>query len=100
RLYAIATSGKIACLKTADGSEVWSKDFRSEWGGRVPNCGFSESPLVDGDWVLCTPGGPDALIVALDKLTGKDIWRSAAPEFGEAGRSEAGYSSIVISNAC
>ena len=35
RLYAIASSGKIACLKTADGSEVWSKDFRTEWGGRM-----------------------------------------------------------------
>jgi outer membrane protein assembly factor BamB len=100
RLYAIASSGKISCLRTADGSEVWSKDFRSEWGGRPPNWGFAESPLVDGDWVLCTPGGAGAMIVALDKLTGKEIWRATAPAIGDAGRNEAGYSSIVISQAC
>jgi outer membrane protein assembly factor BamB len=101
RLYAIASSGKIACLKTSDGSEIWSKDFRSEWGGRMMSgWGFSESPLVDGDWVLCTPGGPSAMIVALDKLTGREIWRTALPP-GEGGNKDgAAYSSIVISQAC
>jgi outer membrane protein assembly factor BamB len=99
RLYAIASSGQIACLTAEDGREVWSRDFGKEWGGRMPNWGFSESPLVDGDWVLCTPGGPDAMMVALDKRTGKEIWRSRA-NIGNARRQEAGYSSIVISNAC
>ena len=46
--------------------------------------GFSESPLVDGDRVLCTPGGADAMIVALDKLTGKEIWRSSMPSTGRS----------------
>jgi outer membrane protein assembly factor BamB len=101
RLYAIASSGKIACLMAADGSEIWSKDFRTEWGGRMMSgWGFSESPLVDGDWVLCTPGAADAMMVALDKLTGKEIWRSSVPKLGNSGRDGAGYSSIVISNAC
>src|SRR5262245_27663470 len=99
RLFAIASSGKITCLMAADGREVWSRDFVKEWGGRMPNWGFSESPLVDGDWVLCTPGGPDAMMVALDKLTGKEIWRSRA-SLGNPRRQESGYSSIVISNAC
>jgi outer membrane protein assembly factor BamB len=100
RLYAIASSGKIACLKTADGSEVWSKDFKTEWGGRMMSgWGFSESPLVDGDWVLCTPGSADAMIVALDKLTGKEVWRSKVPS-GGGPKDGAGYSSIVVSNAC
>jgi outer membrane protein assembly factor BamB len=49
--------------------------------------------------VLCTPGGSEAMIVALDKLTGKEIWRSAVPKLGEKGRDGAGYSSIVISHA-
>jgi outer membrane protein assembly factor BamB len=100
RLYAISSDGKIACLKTENGSRLWSRDFRGEWGGRMPNWGFSESPLVDGDWVLCTPGGPSAMMVALNKLTGKEIWRTAIPDLGDAGRNEAGYSSIVVSNAC
>lgn len=96
RLYAIASSGKIVCLNRADGSEVWSRDFK-DWGGKMMSgWGFSESPLVDGDWVLCTPGGSEAMIVALDKLTGKEIWKSAVPSTGKGG---AGYSSIVISEA-
>jgi outer membrane protein assembly factor BamB len=99
-LYAIASSGKIACLKTANGSEVWSKDFKAEWSGRMMSgWGFSESPLVDGDWVLCTPGSADAMIVALDKPTGKEVWKTKMPP-SAGGKGGAGYSSIVISNAC
>jgi outer membrane protein assembly factor BamB len=101
RLYAITSSGKIVCLTTADGSELWSKDFAKEWRGRMMSgWGYSESPLVDGDWVLCTPGGPDAMVVALDKLTGKEIWKCALPASGATRKDGAGYSSIVISNAC
>src|SRR5438067_556808 len=101
RLYAIATSGKIACLNTTDGSEVWSKDFQATWHGKMMSgWGFSESPLVDGDRVLCTPGAEDAMIVALDKLTGREIWRSHMSHLGSKGSDGAAYSSIVISNAC
>ena len=100
RLYAIASSGKIVCLKTTDGSEVWSKDFAAEWGGRMMSrWGFSESPLVDGDLVVCTPGGTQALIVALDKRTGKEVWRTSVPN-SKGGKGGAGYSSMVVSNAC
>jgi len=103
RLYAIASSGKIVCLKVSDGSEVWSKDFK-EWGGRMMSgWGFSESPLVDGDWVLCTPGGSGAMVVALNKLTGQEVWRTAMSDSssskGKGGKGGAGYSSIVVSNA-
>jgi outer membrane protein assembly factor BamB len=101
RLYAIASSGKLVCLKTTDGSEIWFKDFAKEWGGRMMSgWGFSESPLVDGNLVLCTPGATDAMIVALDKLTGKEVWRTAVPSFGDVGKDGAAYSSIVISHAC
>jgi outer membrane protein assembly factor BamB len=99
RLYAIASSGRIVCLKTADGSLVWSRDFKADWGGRMMSgWGFSESPLVDGDWVLCTPGGAEAMIVALDKRTGQDVWKAAVPDLGQRGRDGAGYSSIVVSH--
>jgi outer membrane protein assembly factor BamB len=87
-------------LRTADGKIVWSRDFRSDWGGRAPNWSFSESPLVDGERVVCTPGGPDAMIVALNKLNAKEIWRTTVPSLGEKGRDGAAYSSVVISNAC
>jgi outer membrane protein assembly factor BamB len=101
RLYVVASPGKIVCLRTVDGKEVWSHDFVSEYGGQPPHWGFSESPLVDGDRVLCTPGGLQAMMVALDKKTGKEIWRTRYPsDIGTSGKQEAGYSSIVISNAC
>ena len=60
--------------------------------------GYSESPLVDGDKVVCTPGGPEAGIVALNKKTGAEIWRVAIPPIGDRGGDGAAYSSIVISH--
>jgi outer membrane protein assembly factor BamB len=59
---------------------------------------FSESPLVDGDRVIVTPGSRNAALVALDKRTGKELWRAGMPEIGGRGRDGAAYSSIVISN--
>ncbi len=101
RLYVVASSGRIVCLAAADGKIVWSKDFQQEWKGRMMSgWGFAESPLVDGPWVLCTPGGDEAMVVALDKMTGEQVWASPAPEFaGDAqGRDGAGYSSLVVSH--
>lgn len=99
RVYVVSSDGGIACLKSENGEVVWKRSFQ-EFGGRMMSgWGFSESPLVDGDHVLCTPGGADAMIVALDKMTGKDVWRSAMPQIGDRGGDGAGYSSIVISNA-
>lgn len=99
RLYVVSSNGGIACLKAADGELVWRHDFK-EWGGRMMSgWGFSESPLVDGDHVLCTPGGNDAMIVCLNKTDGKEVWKSAVADAGGAGKPGAGYSSIVISEA-
>ncbi len=99
RLYVVTSDGSIACLKTDSGDVVWQRPF-SDWDGRMMSgWGYSESPLVDGDRVLCTPGGENALVVCLDKMTGKEIW-ACKPSFkGDAGKDGAGYSSIVVSNA-
>jgi outer membrane protein assembly factor BamB len=98
-LFVITSDGSIACLKTADGELVWQRNF-SDWGGKMMSgWGFSESPLVDGDFVLCTPGGEDALVVCLDKKTGQDVWKCKSNFTGDSGKDGAGYSSIVISNA-
>ncbi len=59
---------------------------------------WSESPLVDGDRLIVTPGASAAALVALDKETGKEVWRSAVPDLGPAGKDGAGYASVVISN--
>lgn len=98
-LYIVTSAGQIACLNAKTGDEVWAKSFQKEWNGKMMSgWGYSESPLVDGDRVLCTPGGKDAMIVCLDKKTGEEIWKSAVPAIGEIGKDGAGYSSIVISN--
>jgi len=98
-LYVVTSDGAIVCLTRKDGRLVWQRKF-SEWDGRMMSgWGFSESPLVDGDRVLCTPGGPEALVVCLDRMTGQDIWKCAATFEGSAGKDGAGYSSIVTSDA-
>ncbi|WP_437194100.1 PQQ-binding-like beta-propeller repeat protein [Planctomicrobium sp. SH527] len=100
RLYVVSSDGGISCLKVDNGELLWSRKFQDDFGGELMSgWGFSESPLVDGDKVLCTPGGNDAAMVALDKVTGKEIWRTAVPYQGDRGKKGAGYSSIVISEA-
>jgi outer membrane protein assembly factor BamB len=101
RVYGVSKDGDLACLNTADGKLVWSKKFSDDFDSKtVPGWGFSESPLVDGDRLICTPGGDSALLAALDKKTGKEIWRTdASGKLGDRGHPGAGYSSVVISNA-
>jgi outer membrane protein assembly factor BamB len=98
-VYAIGLAGDLVCAKSDSGEVVWKKNFAKDFGGvMMSGWGFSESPLVDGDRLVCTPGGPEAMIVALDKKTGAEIWRSPAPsDAGSRGKDGAGYSSIVIS---
>jgi outer membrane protein assembly factor BamB len=91
-LYVIGTFGDLVCLETAKGTEKWRKSFGKDFGGRNPRWDFAESPLVDGDRLVCTPGGPKASMVVLDKKTGEEIWRAGLKQ-------GAGYASIVISNA-
>jgi len=98
RIYALASDGTLACLKAYGGEVVWKRSCKDDFGGRMMSgWGYSESPLVDGEKVLCTPGGKDALIVALEKATGREIWRSAPPE--DVAKRGAGYSSLVVSHA-
>jgi len=100
-VYAIGTSGDLICAEAATGKVVWRKNFEKDFGGRMMSMWkFSESPLIDGEKLVCTPGGKDATIVALNKNTGELIWRCGIPEIGDRGKDGAGYSSIVISEAC
>lgn len=99
-LYITTSNGMIACLST-DGKIVWTKDFKKDFDGKMMSgWGFSESPLIDGDRVLCTPGGEKAFIVSLDKKTGATKWKSKVDsgDLGSKGKDGAGYGSLVISN--
>ena len=86
RLYVLGMGGDLACLQVKDGKVLWQLSLTKEFGGQLPMWSYRESPLVDGDKVICTPGGPDATIVALDKATGKTIWKSKVPAGAAARR--------------
>lgn len=99
RLYVVMSDGTIACLKRDSGEVVWQRSLQEDWGGNQPSWGFAESPLIDGDRVIASPGSKDAMLVALDKMTGEEIWATEADiDFGQRGKDEAGYSSTVIGN--
>ncbi len=76
RLYALAENGELACLRAQDGAKVWRRNILQDFNGENPHWLLSESPLIDGDHVIVTPGGRGATIVALDKASGKTIWTS------------------------
>lgn len=80
RLYVLGMGGELACLQVSDGKILWQRNLKNDFGGVVPTWSYRESPLVDGEKVICTPGGPEATMVALDKLTGKTIWKSQLPD--------------------
>ena len=71
RLYVIGRGSALACLQVADGKIVWQRNLVTDFGGSIPTWTYNESPLVDGDKLICTPGGEDATLVALNKL-GRD----------------------------
>lgn len=93
-LYALGQGGEFVCLKAADGAEVWRKDFTKDFGGKAGNWNFCESPLIDGDKVIVTPGGKDASMVALNKKNGQVIWKAVVP--GDSAQ----YSSAINATIC
>ncbi len=97
-IYAVGTAGDVVCIDADTGKVRWSKNLQADLGGKNPGWKYSESPLVDGDKLLCTPGGRNAVIAALNKKTGELIWKSSMPDIGRKGKDEAGYSSIVVTN--
>src|SRR5262245_54844871 len=97
-VYAIGTEGDLVCVESATGKERWRKSLPRDFGGQMMSgWRYSESPLVDGDKLVFTPGSKSAGIVAVDKKTGKEVWRAALPELGSKGKDGAAYSSVVVS---
>ena len=92
RVYALSETGDLACLRVSDGSVVWQTNILKEFRGGNPYWLLSESPLVDGNMVVVTPGGRGAGVVALDKMSGKTIWTSKELSDG------AGYASPIVAD--
>jgi outer membrane protein assembly factor BamB len=93
-LYALSSDGDLACLETGTGKLRWRKNLRTDFGGKPGTWAYAESPLVDGEHVICTPGGTDATLVALDKKTGALVWKCPLPEGDEAA-----YASAILVQA-
>jgi outer membrane protein assembly factor BamB len=89
-LYALGSDGDLVCLETATGKQLWHKNLQTDFGGKPGQWAYAESPLVDGDALVCTPGGASATLVKLNKKSGEVIWKSAVP-----GADEAGYASVT-----
>ncbi len=90
-IYALGSDGDLACLEAKSGKIRWQKNIRKEFDGQPGEWAYAESPLVDGDVVVVTPGGAQATMVALNKKTGALIWKSAVP-----GGDPAGYASAIV----
>lgn len=116
-LYVIGAGGAMACLHVSDGKLVWQRSLKDDFGGVIPVWRYNESPLVVGDRVYCTPGGPDATMACVDKRTGETLWTNrlevrkesseTEPPAGRRGRrrgrfgprSGAGYASPILIDA-
>ena len=75
-VYVISGTGIVSCFTAKDGKEVWKVDTKQKFGASIPQWGIAESVLIDGDNLICTPGGNDASLVALNKKTGETVWTS------------------------
>ena len=90
KLYNLSGVGNLICIDAKTGSPVWTVDIMEKFGGRIPRWGIAESPVIDGDNVICFPGGEDVGMVALNKDTGDTVWTSR--DIGDM----PGYATAVI----
>jgi len=92
QIFALSSDGRVVCLDRSSLNEKWSKSLVDDFGGKTPYWGYAESPLVDGDKVVLTPGRKNC-VVALNKNTGDLVWKSTGVE------DNAAYSSLVTMTA-
>ncbi len=85
RVFTLGTMGNLACLNAKSGDLVWERDFKKDFGLKIPTWGVSANPLLDGQKLICVVGGEGTVAVAFDKDTGKELWRAlSAKEPGYA----------------
>lgn len=89
RVYTLGSEGHLFCFNLADGKIIWQKDLKKEYKTKAALWGYSAHPLIDGDNLLTLAGGEGSHIVALDKMTGQEKWRSSTSK-------EQGYSPPTI----
>jgi outer membrane protein assembly factor BamB len=91
RVFALGTAGDLYCLDVKTGHLNWSINYQNDFHAKLPTWGFAAAPLVYGDLLICLVNGENnALVVALDKSTGKEVWRSLPAE------NDPGYSAPIL----
>jgi len=90
-LYALGSDGDLVCLDVKSGKERWHKSLRTDFEGKPGKWAYAESPLIDGDVLVCAPGGSKATIIALNKKNGEPIWQSALKDADDAA-----YASAIV----
>lgn len=80
RIYVQSGTGRVACIERATGKEIWAVNVDREFQGEYHMWGNSETPLIIDNKIICSPGGKETSIVALDKVTGKTLWRTRSLE--------------------
>ncbi|HUY89654.1 MAG TPA: PQQ-binding-like beta-propeller repeat protein [Pirellulales bacterium] len=88
RVYALGLNGDLVCCNALQGDIVWRHDLVKEFGGKVGGWGYAESVLIDGPWLICTPGGQQATLLALQKKNGKPVWQAPVGDIAD-------YASII-----
>ncbi len=78
RVFVESGEGVLYCFGAKDGQIQWQKDLFGDLGGKQVQWSVAESVLVDGNRVICTPGGGNATLVALDARSGQVVWRCAS----------------------
>jgi len=92
KVYTLGAMGDLNCLDAAKGTPLWSKNFLKEFKARVPVWGWAATPLLDGQRLYCLAGGEGSAMVALDKDSGKLLWKALSSE-------EVGYAPPVLTTA-
>ncbi|MFQ3650814.1 MAG: PQQ-binding-like beta-propeller repeat protein, partial [Gemmataceae bacterium] len=98
RIFALSSNGVLACVEARRGKLIWKKNLAKDFGGAPGNWWYAESPLVDGDRLVVTPGGSSATLVCLNKADGSVIWKGQVRNLkdGKKPANTAGYSSVVV----
>lgn len=92
KVYTVGRFGVVNCLDAKTGKVIWTVDIRATFNGKLPQWKYAWSPTIDGNQLIVCPGGPDASVAALDKMTGKTIWAGGGSDIP-------GYSTPVIAQA-
>lgn len=79
RVYILGARGKLLCADAATGKEIWSRQF-----SHAPRWGYSGSVLIEGEMAVVSAGEGDGALVALDRKTGKEIWKCGKDPVGYA----------------